>query len=200
MKPSIFDMINSAPEGTLELCIDLMSGETMSGAIEKQEKMGQLRACQAQQLPQYGTTNREDWESLGFKFGGKVDELFVAVTMPDGWKFERTDHSMHSNLLDEQGRIRAKMFYKAAVYDRRADIQLQRRYSINSFRDNDEPDTIVRVSVEDNSTIPPTRLFTNSTDVQDVRERGEARDELYKETTQWLKDKYPEWQNALAYW
>lgn len=200
MKPSIFDMINSAPEGTLELCIDLMAGETVSKAIENQEKMGQLRACQAQQLPQYGTTNREDWESLGFNFGENVDELFVAVTMPDGWKFERTDHSMHSNLLDEQGRIRAKMFYKAAVYDRRADIQLQRRFSINSFRDNDEPNSTVRVSVEDNSTTPPTRLLTNTIDVQDIRERESARDTLYKETTQWLKDKYPDWQNALAYW
>lgn len=93
------------------------------GGIEAQEAAGQAMLCASAQLPKelHGCT-RESLEALGFKFGNDVDELFVTCTLPPGWKKQATDHSMHSDLLDDQGRKRAGIFYKAAFYDRRADL------------------------------------------------------------------------------
>ena len=48
------------------------------------------------------------------------DPLFVDAQLPDGWRVEATDHSMWSNLLDDQGMVRGSIFYKAAFYDRDA--------------------------------------------------------------------------------
>lgn len=44
------------------------------------------------------------------------------VELPDGWKKVGTNHDMHSDLVDETGKVRASIFYKAAFYDRRADM------------------------------------------------------------------------------
>src|SRR6185436_8068032 len=41
-----------------------------------------------------------------------------------------TDHSMYTDLVDDKGRVRASIFYKAAFYDRKADISFKRRFSI----------------------------------------------------------------------
>jgi hypothetical protein len=104
---------------------DVSNAEVAStpGGIEAQEAAGQAMLCASAQLPKkmLGCT-RESLEALGFKFGADVDELFVTCTLPAGWKKKATDHSMHSDLVDEQGRTRAGIFYKAAFYDRRADM------------------------------------------------------------------------------
>ena len=44
--------------------------------------------------------------------------------MPQGWTRRATDHDMHSEILDEAGKIRISVFYKAAFYDRRAHAEL----------------------------------------------------------------------------
>ncbi|WP_196302695.1 hypothetical protein, partial [Streptococcus pneumoniae] len=48
----------------------------------------------------------------------------------------------------EQGRKRAGIFYKAAFYDRRADMSMQRRYSVECWRDGGS-DKVRRVDVTD---------------------------------------------------
>jgi len=57
---------------------------------------------------------------MGIVFGEKVDDLFTSVTLPEGWHKEATEHAMWSKLIDDQGRERASIFYKAAFYDRSA--------------------------------------------------------------------------------
>jgi hypothetical protein len=52
------------------------------------------------------------------------DPLFRRVRLPEGWGFRYTDHSMWTDLVDDNGKKRAGIFYKAAFYDRRASIQL----------------------------------------------------------------------------
>ena len=44
--------------------------------------------------------------------------------MPNGWKKQATDHSMWSELIDDKGKVRATIFYKAAFYDQRAFLNL----------------------------------------------------------------------------
>ena len=54
------------------------------------------------------------------------------VKLPAGWKKQATDHSMWSKLLDESGAVVASIFYKAAFYDRIAEMNCApycRRYA-----------------------------------------------------------------------
>lgn len=114
----------------------LISGDP-SGAIERSEKRGQTDFVASERLPirVNGGINERDakhqYERMGITVIDKFDDLFYNVTLPNGWKKESTDHSMWNNLLDEQGRIRATIFYKAAFYDRDAFINFERRYNTN---------------------------------------------------------------------
>ena len=52
------------------------------------------------------------------------DDLFFNVVLPEGWEVRETDHSMHSDLFDAEGKRRGGIFYKAAFYDRRASFNM----------------------------------------------------------------------------
>lgn len=68
-----------------------------------------------------------DYEALGFVFGDVVDgdPLFRKAKLPDGWTREGSDHAMWSYLLDADGYRRVAIFYKAAFYDRRAEMSIE---------------------------------------------------------------------------
>lgn len=90
------------------------------GGIERQEKKGQVKLTANSELPKCG-----DWDLLkqwGIRIIKEKDELFYDVSLPSGWYKEETDHHMRINLKDSNDLIRASIFYKAAFYDRRADI------------------------------------------------------------------------------
>lgn len=101
-----------------------------SGAIEAQEAAGQRELLKAAagdwaKLPtRIAGATREDLEALGFEFGEPVpgDDLFTNVRLPEGWYVDGTSHSMHTTLRDPEHFKRAGIFYKAAYYDRRADL------------------------------------------------------------------------------
>lgn len=103
------------------------------GAIEAQEARGQAQLVASTQLPAQG-----DWdklEALGFVKGAPTpgDDLFVEATLPDGWTKERTDHSMWSVIKDTRGIERVSVGYKAAFYDRWAQISVKDvGYSVSS--------------------------------------------------------------------
>ena len=90
--------------------------------IEASEARGQRELSDGSQLPSDISGDKAELEKDGVVFGQPSvdDPLFLDVTLPDGWKIERTDHSMWSKLIDANGRERASIFYKAAFYDRRA--------------------------------------------------------------------------------
>ena len=91
----------------------------MPGGIERQEAQGQAKLVASAMLPkEMDGITRPELEALGFIFGTDADELFVNVQMPDGWRKEATDHSLWSDLRDDEGRKRASVGYKAAFYDR----------------------------------------------------------------------------------
>ena len=95
------------------------------GGIEAQEARGQTILCSNELLPKkMYNIKREEMESLGFRFHDTPndDPLFVHVSLPEGWTKRPTEHSMWSELVDQEGKVRAKIFYKAAFYDRRADL------------------------------------------------------------------------------
>jgi hypothetical protein len=99
--------------------------------IEGMEAAGQREVVNSAKLPteiDYGTES--DVEALGITLGpvDSADALFRDATLPDGWSKQSTDHSMWSNVVDQHGRTRLKIFYKAAYYDRRAGMSVQTVY------------------------------------------------------------------------
>ena len=99
------------------------------GGIEAQEADGQRRlASSGDRLPIRGTIDKPEsrakWEAAGFVFGEEIVDgqhrQFVACTYPAGWKLAPTEHSMWSDLLDDTGKKRASVFFKAAFYDYKA--------------------------------------------------------------------------------
>lgn len=139
----------------------------------------------------HGAT-RGQLAAIGFKFGADVDDLFVHCELPVGWTKEGTSHSMHSNLLDEQGRKRASIFFKAAFYDCRADMTVNQRYRVNAWQQG-STDQMRRVDVVDGDKVIKEFGETdraNWSNMDLLRQRAEA----------WLSDNYPAWKDPMAYW
>ena len=163
------------------------------GGIERQEADGQCMMVASTMLPkEIGGATREQLTAIGFKFGADVDELFVTCELPPGWTKLATEHSMHSALLDEQGRKRAGIFYKAAFYDRRADMNMNRRFNVDLYRDGSLAD-YMRCVVTDGGGV-----------VFDAGEwkRGDYNhcERLHDACKSWLTDAHPDWNSPLAYW
>lgn len=173
------------------------------GGIEAQEAAGQATFCAAATLPK--ECPREALEKLGVKFGKDYDDLFVSVTLPPGWKKQATDHSMHSDLVDDKGRKRGSIFYKAAFYDRSAHMYLTRRYGVDSFI---RCDAAGKPTGEDYLTQPKNFLVAvmdgkeiiHSVGVVDADNGYHTRQQFEEDARKWLTEHFPEWESAAAYW
>jgi hypothetical protein len=172
------------------------------GGIEAQEKAGQTSFVAGSSLPKdMQRCTRADFEKMGFTFGKDVDDLFVAVSMPTGWKKVATEHSMWSDLVDDKGRKRAGIFYKAAFYDRNAHISLSHRYGFSSYLG-------VNAKGEPTEDGNHTHYAVSVTDCdKEVHRVGiyptgdyKACDTLETKATAWLDERYPQWRDATAYW
>lgn len=110
-----------------------MLGFINSLNIEAQEASGQRQLTSSSQLPTNadGLAVKAQYEKMGIKVlkESEGDNLFFDVILPEGWEIKASEHSMWSNLIDNKGRIRANIFYKAAFYDRNANIQFLRRFN-----------------------------------------------------------------------
>ncbi|MFH1430448.1 MAG: hypothetical protein ABIG71_02910, partial [Candidatus Uhrbacteria bacterium] len=119
--------------GAIECAFLALATGDASGAICAQERSGQASFVNSTTLPtdMQGDT-RKILEAAGVKFLDPVegDDMFQYAELPDGWKRQQTDHSMWSNLVDDRGRIRAMIFYKAASYDRSAHMGTCSRFSV----------------------------------------------------------------------
>lgn len=118
------------------------SWDNPSRYIEEMEADGQRQLVNGTDLPAKGYDVKE-FEAVGFTFGepDKRDPLFRPATLPEGWKREGSDHSMWSYIVDQLGRRRVSIFYKAAFYDRDANMRLETRYGYlrRVVDDNAEP-------------------------------------------------------------
>lgn len=94
--------------------------------IEGLEAAGQRELIHSSALPSDMKPGEATFLSLGFTFGpvDKFDSMFRPATLPAGWRKEGSDHSMWSYIVDELGRRRVAIFYKAAFYDRSAFMRL----------------------------------------------------------------------------
>ena len=98
-------------------------GRGGSGAfIEEMEREGQAQLVTSDRLPTDSHRTDAEFEALGFTFGDPDpdDPMFRPATLPEGWKRKGSSHAMWSYIVDQHGRERAAIFYKAAFYDRSA--------------------------------------------------------------------------------
>lgn len=183
------------------------------GGIEAQERTGQIAFVANETLPikcNHGT--REQFEAMGIEYGDPVDDLFVQVSLPEGWSKVGTGHSMWSDLLDDQGRKRASIFYKAAFYDRDAFINIVQRFHAVTRPicgwDSDEYDhdtTPFHGAVLDRDEVI---WHTEEAIVSPPHEAERPlhmayhnqKDALGAQAKTWLNEHYPDWENPLTYW
>lgn len=166
-----------------------------SGAIEHQESVGQRDLCHSDSLPSDMREGcREALESIGAKFGDidPSDPIFIPCTLPLGWTKKGTDHAMWSHLLDDKGRKRGSIFYKAAFYDRSAHMNMECRYRIRQDYENQEACVY---GVFDGET-----LIHACEPVQYGDKRWESSDSARNVAKSWLDEKFPDWTSPVAYW
>src|SRR6185312_15550050 len=121
------------PEG-LVITFDAMSGGRYGpSAIEEMEREGKAQLLNSDRLParfnvfhQSQAEAQAEFEALGFTFGppDEGDPMFRPATFPEGWSRKGSSHAMWTYIVDELGRERVSVFYKAAFYDRDAFMSL----------------------------------------------------------------------------
>lgn len=179
------------------------------GGIEQQEKQGQIEQSFLETLPLDGTIKprhgqdmRPLWESLGFVFGKPADDLFVNVKFPEGWQKKPADHSMWTYIVDEKGRKRGGVFYKAAFYDRSAHCSLDRRFQVTqTYGEGDnEAAYIEDASGEVNQRIEGLCRVRPGMEREDMMACYAKMDAAKAKLTAWLKENYPDYESPIAYW
>ncbi len=165
------------------------------GAIEASEAAGQMELVNGATLPiEMGIDHEVVTKGTGIQFGDMADDLFIHVVLPAGWSKRTTDHSMHSELVDDRGRVRAGIFYKAAFYDRRADLRFKRFFEIGGdYKENEAEVMEVKV------------VNANGDLVKDFgsADRAESSDKYYAlqdEARAWLDKNHPDHADPFAYW
>lgn len=189
--------LNAALSSNLENMVAAMT----PGGIEAQEHAGQMQLCAKGRIPREGCDPKK-FEQMGVVFSGQGDDLFLDATLPNGWSIKPTEHSMWSDLIDDKGRKRAAIFYKAAFYDRSAHISLTRRYSISGYEACDKDGNPVdgsrsakfyKTVVKDGDSVIYSIAVRNDGAYSD-------KESHYKDAEKWLDEHFPQWKDAAAYW
>jgi hypothetical protein len=103
--------------------IGFPGGSNLSRYIEDQESAGQSQLVNSEMLPRKGSDHYAE-AGIAVTDDSTDDDLFVKVTLPSGWARRATDHSMWSEVVDELGRRRVAVFYKASSHDRKASARV----------------------------------------------------------------------------
>lgn len=177
-------------------------GEGGSGILA-QEAQGQRSFVGSDTLPtDMGRYSDYDTkailEAAGIKILGAVegDPMFQYVELPQGWKKVATDHSMWSKLVDDKGRERASIFYKAAFYDRSAHMSLSCRFGVSFDYDRLDKENVGVANVTDGGKV----IFTTDPIPANGEKRYDMSDKANKLAVEWLDKNHPDWRNPGAYW
>lgn len=191
-----------------------MDAQERSHLALQQEREGQTQLVNLPILPSVMDPDgaKEYLESLGVIFVALTDDLmFWYVWLPDGWEVAPSFNPMLSVLLDDQGRERARIFYKASWYDRHAWLALISRYNLREtygeeiIRKNTSAYTMERM-IADGGCV----LLASGTDIctlraevpegMDRKERHQIHKRLLQEAYELLEVCYPKYRDPFAYW
>jgi len=177
------------------------------GGIEHSEAVGQREFTASDTLPT--EMSREDaaiLQKFGVEFIGPVegDALFQFVKLPAGWRKEGTDHAMWSKLLDDKGRERGRIFYKAALYDRRARLRLRPRFAVQQDYDAERKNDVVFEVRDGETLIHSTGPIAFMAPQNGAREEWLKLDELRQseaaKAEAWLNERFPGWESPASHW
>lgn len=184
----------------------------LPGGIEAQEARGQQQFVASQALPidglewrfggdRYEVTPKEYLTSLGFVFGEFQDDMFINVTLPEGWTMEPSDHSMWSYVNDADGYTRISIFYKAAFYDRSAHFDLNCRFRRNEIYESNEryKEGACQWYVSDGDVV----IYTSKEYLYDEKYSDEywvAKQGAEDDVATWLNETYPDWASPMGHW
>lgn len=169
------------------------------GGIERQEAAGQQELVNGTNFPLEMSPGREAYEKMGFAFGNPVDGIFVAATLPEGWRKEATDHSMWSHIIDAQGRKRVGIFYKAAFYDRRARATLEQRYVVQMIYPDMEWGAGLKEDEGFIALVDGGKAILKQSEVF-KRDDYAVCDPIDKAFREELDEQYPDHRDPTAYW
>ncbi|MEA3272809.1 MAG: hypothetical protein U9P90_04050 [Patescibacteria group bacterium] len=150
---------------------------------------------------------REALERAGVKFHeGKpaANILFDWVVLPPDWKKVPTSHPWLTMLVDNHGRERARLFYKAA--DRNAMLIYQPRYGLLESDFGLEVlkgEGLISIAVADGCAVLDDGELVYCTEAlraSGKKERFRIHRELVKTAKTWLDANYPNWEDPFAYW
>lgn len=176
--------------------IENLHAASTPGGIEAQEAAGQaILSSDNNRLPlriiPTKITHAMIEAAWGVKFGAPVEDIFIETAFPEGWKIVPTAHNMWSDLIDDKGSRRAGVFYKAAFYDRKAHLTINRRYEVNiTYQTSPQYYSIV-----DNK-LGKEIYYLGKAGERDFQ----TQDALINDGEEWLKKNYPDYTNPLAYW
>lgn len=168
-----------------------------SRSIEASEAEGQRELVESDQIPvklMHGLTEAM-LEQMGLRLGPPTpdDRLFRSCTLPPGWSRRDSDHPMWSYIVDERGRERLAMFYKAAFYDRRADMDARCRFGFSEYLDGPTKGEYTAAILDCGK--PIVTFGVRSKDAGCA-----ASDAARQHCESWLNQNRPDWRNPMAYW
>lgn len=189
-------MIPAAFSALLNGDLENFEVATTPGGIDAQKARGQQVFCVDDTLPiKCEECQRSDLEALGIIFGEQVDDLFVKAQLPSGWRKEQTSDMLWSDLLDDKGRKRADILYKAAFYDRQAFIRLCSRY---------RADWEKGAAVDWDGSIlwrsGPLRTEPDDSNKDEWLAWYQYRKNLMWQAQDWLDEHKPGWRDPMMYW
>lgn len=184
--------------------IYMLLGLAMGGeknAIEIMEKKGQMDAVNSSRVSKRMNPEKSVWESLGFKFEDiPGDDVLCKAELPEGWQIVPTDHQMWNRIVDQNGMVRANMFYKASFYDRDSHMSLKCRYSVFSQYDKEDNEKIC-FGNEDEVLFCAGQVYKAVEETsEEYKKESDSRNKLYEMAEKFAEINYPDWKNPLAYW
>lgn len=176
-------------------------------AILAQEARGADSFVTSDTLPT-DISNRTEAEAylktLGFKFLGPVpnDKLFQYVKFPEGWKRKPdSDDPRHITLLDNKDRKRGYIFYKAAFYDRKASMHLDRRFDFHTdYSPGSSKAKYSQAWVEDYSYTVPKKVFVTEKIERTSDKYWDFDMQVEQLAHEWLIDMFPGSDKFSMYW
>jgi len=191
--------VKSNPLVTLGIAMS----EGTSGMIENQEAAEQSDFVNSTTLPTKSMTTdaKQILEKFGVIFGEVVegDPMFQYIALPDGWTKEGTDHNMHSQVLDDKGRKRISVFYKAGFYARSAHFTVSRRYGCTyDYEHWKETGMFVGIATDCDDVIYRSEPLPDKTEAGESQLNNYAKCQIVAKA--WLGENYPDWDDPSAYW
>lgn len=183
--------------------------ETLVAGPDAVSRRAHIQMQSDQELPNASAETDAILLRLGFGLGGPSPyrKGFRKAVLPEGWKIKPSDHYMYSWVIDEKGRRRAQIGYKAQ--DNWVSFHLERRFSPSFAKDDegesedDKGATVVAV-IQDSDrkevwrgpTVPEVDKKKNPR----WFEQPTALDVACKLAEEKLVQIAPDWKNVEAYW